>query len=374
MKTKFKLINRKQFIKKTIKLLFGFFTFIHFPYANYMGKLISNKGDILRVSELPISGPWPTNDPFLFLVHHKDKYPKANENMEPNSKLANRDLGNDFSNLDGWSMYHGEKIPGFPRHPHRGFETITIVEKGLIDHSDSLGYSARYGDGDVQWLTAGDGIQHSEMFPLLNQNSNNEINFFQIWINLKSDNKRVQPNFSMFWENEIPKITTFDNKNLKTEIEIIAGKYDNNAAPKPPPNSWASSKNSNVNIWKIKMDANANWELPKVQESTSRTLYVYKGLGIIINSKKIYSGNMVEIFNKDKLLISCLDKETKILLLEAKPINEPIVKYGPFVMNTRDEISEAFNDYNETGFGEWAWNDDGPVHGNKYKKFAIGDN
>ena len=212
------------------------------------------------------------------------------------------------------------------------------------------------------------------MFPLLNQNSNNEINFFQIWINLKSDNKRVQPNFSMFWEKEIPKITTFDNKNLKTEIEIIAGNYDNNAAPKPPPNSWASSKNSNVNIWKIKMDANANWELPKVQESTSRTLYVYKGLGIKINSKKIYSGNMVEIFNKDKLLISCLDKETKILLLEAKPINEPIVKYGPFVMNTRDEISEAFDDYNETGFGEWAWNDDGPVHGNKYKKFAIGDN
>ena len=374
MKTKFKLINRKQFIKKTIKLLFGFFTLIHFPFANYMGKFISNKGDILRVSELPISGPWPTNDPFLFLVHHKDKYPKANENMEPNSKLANRDLGNDFSNLDGWSMYHGEKIPGFPRHPHRGFETITIVEKGLIDHSDSLGYSARYGDGDVQWLTAGDGIQHSEMFPLLNQNSNNEINFFQIWINLKSDNKRVQPNFSMFWENEIPKITTFDNKNLKTEIEIIAGNYNNNVAPKPPPNSWASSKNSNVNIWKIKMDANANWELPKVQESTSRTLYVYKGLGIIINSKKIYSGNMVEIFNKDKLLISCLDKETKILLLEAKPINEPVVKYGPFVMNTRDEISEAFDDYNETGFGEWAWNDDGPVHGNKYKKFAIGDN
>ena len=374
MKTKFKLINRNQFIKKTIKLLFGFFTFIQFPFAGYVEKFISSKGDILRVSELPTNGPWPTSDPFLFFVHHNDKYPEANKNMGPNSKLDNRDLGNDFSNIDGWSMYHGKKIPGFPRHPHRGFETITIVEKGLIDHSDSLGFSARYGDGDVQWLTAGDGVQHSEMFPLLNKDSNNEIDFFQIWINLKSDNKRVAPNFSMFWKDEIPKITNLDNKNLKTEIDIIAGCYNNNSAPKPPPNSWASNKDSNVNIWKIKMDANANWKLPKVQKGISRTLYIYKGNGIQINDKIIYPGNMIELFSEDEIFISCLDSETKILLLEAKPIDEPIVKYGPFVMNTRDEISEAFNDYNKTGFGEWVWNDDGPIHGDKYKKFAIGDN
>ena len=88
-------------------------------------------------------------------------------------------MGNDFSNKDGWSMYHGRSIPGFPRHPHRGFETLTVVSKGTIDHADSLGASARYGDGDAQWLTAGDGINHSEMFPLFNQSGNNKLDFFQ---------------------------------------------------------------------------------------------------------------------------------------------------------------------------------------------------
>ena len=159
---------------------------------------IMGKPNTLRISKLPDNGPWPTVDPFLFCVHHNDNYPIANSKLGPDSSLDNRNIGDDFSNLNGWSMYHGEKIPGFPRHPHRGFETITIVEKGLIDHSDSLGFSARYGDGDVQWLTAGDGVQHSEMFPLLNTNKSNPTDFFQIWINLKSDKKRVTPNFSMF--------------------------------------------------------------------------------------------------------------------------------------------------------------------------------
>ena len=94
---------------------------------------------------MPDSGPWPTSDPFLFCVHHVDNYPKANDNMGPDENLNGRNIGNDFSNKNGWSMYHGEKIPGFPRHPHRGFETITIVDKGLIDHSDSLGYSNKNG-------------------------------------------------------------------------------------------------------------------------------------------------------------------------------------------------------------------------------------
>ena len=92
---------------------------------------------------------------------------RATAQMGPAASLAGRDIGQDFSRKDGWSMYHGDTVPGFPAHPHRGFETVTIVRKGLIDHSDSLGATARFGQGDVQWLTAGSGIVHSEMFPLL---------------------------------------------------------------------------------------------------------------------------------------------------------------------------------------------------------------
>src|SRR5262245_42408334 len=106
--------------------------------------------------------PWETADPFLFCVHHDDAYPAGNDRLGPAASLAGRDLGMDFAGKDGWSMYHGDVVPGFPQHPHRGFETVTIVRRGLIDHSDSLGAVARFGHGDVQWLPAGRGIPHPE--------------------------------------------------------------------------------------------------------------------------------------------------------------------------------------------------------------------
>ena len=93
----------------------------------------------------PLGQQRPTLDPFLFCAHHDDAYPAANADMSPKASLAGRDIGQDFSRKDGWSMYHGQSVPGFPAHPHRGFETVTIVRKGLIDHSDSLGATARFG-------------------------------------------------------------------------------------------------------------------------------------------------------------------------------------------------------------------------------------
>lgn len=366
------LISRSKFFKKISYIFVSIVGYITIPFASIT--IFKEKLKVLTISKLPKTGPWPTFDPFLFCVHHKDDYPKANDEMGPNEKLDGRNIGDDFSNLNGWSMYHGDKIPGFPRHPHRGFETITIVDKGLIDHSDSLGYSARYGDGDVQWLTAGDGIQHSEMFPLLDKKNNNPIDFFQIWINLKSVNKRVSPNFSMFWKNEIPKIIEYDDNKLKTQIEIIAGSFSKKNAPSPPPNSWAKDKSNYVNIWKIKMNEGAQFIIPKVEKGISRSLYFYNGDFILINNQEINSGNLIQINNFDSITISSTKGNNYILLLQARPINEPVVKYGPFVMNTRSEIQEAFNDYNKTGFGEWTWIDGGPVHGEKYKKFAIGDN
>src|SRR5688572_33395719 len=121
----------------------------------------------------PLGFPWHTQDPFLFCVHHDDAYPAGNEQLGPRASLAGRKLGMDFEGQDGWRMYHGEVVPGFPQHPHRGFETVTLVRRGLIDHSDSLGATARFGRGDAQWLTAGEGIVHSEMFPLLSSTEPN---------------------------------------------------------------------------------------------------------------------------------------------------------------------------------------------------------
>ncbi len=114
------------------------------------------------IARAPLGFPWGTTDPFLFCVHHDDAYPAGDERMAPpREALKGRNIGQDFEGKDGWRMYHGEDVPGFPGHPHRGFETVTVVRTGLIDHSDSLGAAARFGAGDTQWLTAGGGIVHS---------------------------------------------------------------------------------------------------------------------------------------------------------------------------------------------------------------------
>jgi len=102
--------------------------------------------------------PWNGLDPFIFTVHHVDHYPEGNDLLGPATPLQGRQIGADFSYLGGWSMYHGDIVPGFPQHPHRGFETVTVVRRGYVDHSDSLGATARYGQGDVQWLTTGSEI------------------------------------------------------------------------------------------------------------------------------------------------------------------------------------------------------------------------
>ncbi len=132
----------------------------------------------------------------------------------------------DFSGADGWSMYHGSVVPGFPQHPHRGFETVTFVRRGLIDHSDSLGATARFGRGDVQWLTAGAGIVHCEMFPLVDTTGPNTTELFQIWLNLPADDKMVEPYFTMLWDEDIPRLALVDDDGRRGELTVIAGAVD----------------------------------------------------------------------------------------------------------------------------------------------------
>eukprot|EP00242_Pyramimonas_sp_CCMP2087_P012583 CAMPEP_0198221842 /NCGR_PEP_ID=MMETSP1445-20131203/85534_1 /TAXON_ID=36898 /ORGANISM="Pyramimonas sp., Strain CCMP2087" /LENGTH=144 /DNA_ID=CAMNT_0043900143 /DNA_START=187 /DNA_END=618 /DNA_ORIENTATION=+ len=129
--------------------------------------------------------PMRTMDPFLFCVYHKDEYPAGNARME----APRRGNGADFNPKAAYRMYHGDKVPGFPCHPHRGFETITATVTGLIDHTDSKGNAGRYGHGDLQWMTAGSGVQHGEMFPLVNDSAPNPTRFFQLWLNLPKASK-----------------------------------------------------------------------------------------------------------------------------------------------------------------------------------------
>src|SRR5699024_6575224 len=149
---------------------------------------------------VPLGAQWPGVDPFLFTAHHRDEFPPADgETMRPAASLDGRQLGQDFSGTDGGSMYHGTEVPGFPQHPHRGFETVTVVLDGVVDHSDSLGPAARWGRGDTQWPTAGAWIAQSGMLLLLDADGPNPLELFQFWLTLAPEDKSAEPHFDMFW-------------------------------------------------------------------------------------------------------------------------------------------------------------------------------
>lgn len=305
---------------------------------------------------------WKTLDPFLFCVHHDDGYPPGNAVLGPATSLVGRNIGNDFVVKDGFRMYHGDVVPGFPRHPHRGFETVTVVRRGLVDHSDSLGAAARYGRGDVQWLTAGGGIVHAEMFPCVDASGPNPLELFQIWLNLPSTDKLVAPHFSMLWSHTIPRQTLLDSSGKKTELAVVAGRLGSLVGPPPPPKSWASRASSEVAIWTIKMAPGASFTLPAASAGTNRMLYFFAGRELRVGPHAVSAGHGVELRADIDAPLFNGGEETELLLLQGRPIGEPVVQHGPFVMNTPAEIAKAYADYRATLFGGWPWPKDDPVH------------
>ncbi len=324
---------------------------------------------IIKVKSLGF--PWETQDPFLFCVHHADAYPKGNDQLGPQASLAGRNIGNDFTIKDGWRMYHGSKVPGFPSHPHRGFETVTICTTGLIDHSDSLGAAARFGNGDVQWMTAGKGVQHSEMFPLLSKEQENPLELFQIWLNLPKKHKLAPAHFSMLWSETIPKYVTKDASGKSTEVMIVAGKLEDHAAPAPPPHSWASDTANDVAIWTLKMEAGARFTLPAASKDAKRSIYFYKGQSLQVADQTINAYKAVELLADQEVELMNGAEAGFILMLQGKPIGEPVAQYGPFVMNTNAEIQQAVMEYQRTQFGGWPWPNHEHVHDRNKGRFAI---
>jgi redox-sensitive bicupin YhaK (pirin superfamily) len=325
--------------------------------------------DIIR-EKVRLDFRWPTQDPFLVCVHHADRYPAGNEALGPQASLAGRDLGQDFARKDGWNMYHGKVVPGFPAHPHRGFETVTIVEQGYVDHADSLGAVARYGMGDVQWLTTGSGVEHSEMFPLLHPDRPNPMELFQIWLNLPARSKHVAADFAMFWRERIPQRTSTDGQGAKARIEVVAGRYDDVEALAPPAASWAADPAHDVAIWLLELDAGASFLMPAAQPGTGRALYFYEGERARIGEEAVGASTGLFLRPDVAFDIDNSGAPARFLLLQGRPIDEPVVQQGPFVMNSPQEIRQTFVDYQRTGFGGWPWGRRDPVHPRTQPRFA----
>jgi redox-sensitive bicupin YhaK (pirin superfamily) len=327
----------------------------------------------------PENGPvLPTLDPFLFLVYHLDLYPEGNGKLAP--KVIPPGSREFFAPNEPFKYYHGDELPGFPSHPHRGFETVTVTMEGVVDHCDGLGNSGRYANGDAQWMTAGKGLQHSEMFPLIHKDKPNTLRLFQIWLNLPAASKFCEPGFLMAWNEDIPVVTKTDEDGKSTSVRIISGTVGNVESVKPPKDSWAYAHE--VRILLLTMDPGATTVIPALKNKVNSMLYVYGETSTSIavsaagdsastpESIKKNEGAHLAIPKAGLKIQNTGPSKAELLILEGEPINEPIAQQGPFVMNTQEELRQAYADFRKTQFGGWPFPSHEPAFGQS-KRFAA---
>lgn len=313
----------------------------------------------------------PVMDPFVAGMHHKDEFPAGNERMAPVAYRDDTAWGSDFDPHAPWRMYHGRTFSGFPVHPHRGFETVTVVTEGFADHADSNGSAGRYGEGDVQWMTAAAGCQHSEMFPLLNMDGPNRMELFQLWLNLAAKDKMSEPDYKMFWNENIPIVRENSRSGGPVSVKIIAGTFAGVSALTPPKPSWAHDPAHHVGIFLVELGKGARMSLPAVSATLNRAVYSYGTGRVELNGHALDGEHYAIVSGNDEIIIEAFSDDVRFLVLEGEPIGEPVAARGPFVMNRREELSQAVEDYRRTSFGGWPWDVDDPVHPRTSGRFAV---
>ena len=210
------------------------------------------------------------------------------------------------------------------------------------------------------------------MFPLRDRAAPNPLELFQIWLNLPRADKLVDPHFSMLWSSAIPRHVVRDGAGRQTEVTVIAGALGDVAPPPPPPHSWAARAESDVAIWSIRMQPEAPFTLPPARPGTNRTLYWFAGGGLRVADRTLSQPGGVALRPDAEvpLVAGPGPAEVELLVLQGRPIGEPVAQHGPFVMNTRAEIQQAFVDYQRTRFGGWPWDTEAPVHSRDEGRFA----
>ncbi len=234
---------------------------------------------------------------------------------------------NPFLLLDEFrSDNKNDYIAGFPMHPHRGFDTITYMIEGKFTHKDSKGHQGSLNAGEVQWMTAGKGIIHEEM-PAM---ENGTLWGYQLWVNLPAKEKMIEPKYRHLTDANIPLV-----RENGTTVKIISGDYHGTASP--------IELIFPVNYFDVRLDGG----IFEKELRGSNLIYVHTGKVTVIadRSIEVTAGNMAIVSDFDKVHVE--GNNSGFLFMSANPINEPIARYGPFVMNTTDEIIQAIDDANE---------------------------
>lgn len=228
---------------------------------------------------------------------------------------------------------------GVDVHPHKGFETVSILWEGALEHEDSSGGKGKLFAGDVQWMTAGAGILHKEFHETEFSKKGGVLHGAQLWVNLPAKDKSTPPAYQDIRAANIPEITL---PNGQGKIRIIAGEM---SGVKGPANTF-----TRINIFDAHVHANAAFDL-NVVEGDHTTVLVLKGTILINDDKTAREGDMLMFDTAGDLIHVQTNNETHLLLLSGEPINEPVAAYGPFVMNTQEEIIQAIDDFNAGKFG-----------------------
>lgn len=229
---------------------------------------------------------------------------------------------------------------GVGQHPHRGFETVTIVYKGEVAHSDSTGQGGTIGPGDVQWMTAGAGILHEEFHSDAFAESGGTLEMVQLWVNLPAKDKMAEPGYQAIVDHDIPAVALPDAAGT---VRVIAGEYEGKAGP--------ANTFSPMNVWDVRLNQGGISEF-KVPQGWSTALVVLRGTVLINGDAVAREGQMVVLDKAGRHFSIEANNDVVLLLLSGEPIDEPIVAHGPFVMNSQDEITQAIADFNSGRFGQ----------------------
>ena len=262
-------------------------------------------------------------------------------NIIPGSRGLSMKRMSPFIMLDYNSPFYfppSEKPRGVGVHPHRGFETVTIAYKGKVAHNDSSGGGGIIGEGDVQWMTAASGVLHKEYHETEWSRQGGLFQMVQLWVNLPARDKMSAPKYQAIQNSDIPKVMLDDNGSL---VEVIAGSYRNTQG--------AASTFTPVHLLnaKLKKGTQADFSFPS---SFHTALLVLEG-SIQVNGQQATANQFVLFENEGEQFVIEATDDSIVLILSGQPIDEPIAHYGPFVMNTPQEIQEAIRDYNMGRFG-----------------------
>jgi len=236
----------------------------------------------------------------------------------------------------------GNEKRGVGGHPHKGFETVTVAYQGELEHRDSSGGGGRIGAGDVQWMTAGKGIVHEEFHSQEFTRKGGTLQMVQLWVNLRAKDKTAPPCYQTLLKGEIPNVLLPDGAGL---VRVIAGDYD--------VHKGVAKTFTPINLWDVTLQAGSPAELPLVNGHTT-TFLVLSGEALVNDESAAREGDLA-IFarNGDSITVKA-KADAKFLVMDGEPIAEPVFGQGPFVMNSRAEIQQAFEEYQLGGMGELA--------------------